>query len=141
MRGGSDGKESACCAGGLGSLSWLGRSPGEGNGYPLQYSCLENPTDRGAWPPMQASPCGRKESDLAERLTLFQCNRENHWFEGLASGQKSQTSQVSTYSSSGGNTFLLLMRMKWHFLYSLLSISLLALVYLQVEQQNCEVWG
>ena len=66
MRGGSDGKESACYAGGLGSIPWLGRSPGEGNGNPLQYSCLENPTDGGAWPPMWASPCGRKESDLAE---------------------------------------------------------------------------
>ena len=47
--GGSDGKESACNAGDLGSISGLGRSPGEGNSSPLQYSCLENPTDRGAW--------------------------------------------------------------------------------------------
>ena len=36
-------------AGDLGSISVSGRSPGEGNGYPLQYSCLENPKDRGAW--------------------------------------------------------------------------------------------
>ena len=47
--GGSDGKESACSAGDLGSIPGLGRSPGEGNGNPLQYSCLENPMDRGAW--------------------------------------------------------------------------------------------
>ena len=47
--GGSDGKESACNAGDLGSIPGLGRSPGEGNGNPLQYSCLENPMDRGAW--------------------------------------------------------------------------------------------
>ena len=47
--GGSDGKESACNARDLGSLPRLGRSPGEGNGNPLQYSCLENPMDRGAW--------------------------------------------------------------------------------------------
>ena len=47
--GGSDGKESACNAGDPGSIPGLGRSPGEGNGNPLQYSCLENPTDRGAW--------------------------------------------------------------------------------------------
>ena len=46
--GGSDGKESACNVGDLGSIPGLGRSPGEGNGNPLQYSCLENPTDRGA---------------------------------------------------------------------------------------------
>ena len=48
--GGSDGKESACSAGDLGLIPRLGRSPGEGNGYPLQYSGLENPMDRGAWP-------------------------------------------------------------------------------------------
>ena len=42
-------KESACNAGDPGSIPGSGRSPGEGNGYPLQYSCLENPMDRGAW--------------------------------------------------------------------------------------------
>ena len=47
--GGSDGKESACSAGDQGSIPGSGRSPGEGNGNPLQYSCLENPMDRGAW--------------------------------------------------------------------------------------------
>ena len=47
--GGSDGKESACSAGDGGSVPGSGRSPGEGNGNPLQYSCLGNPTDRGAW--------------------------------------------------------------------------------------------
>ena len=45
----SDGKESAYNAGDLGSIPGLGRSPGEGNGIPLQYSCLENPMDGGAW--------------------------------------------------------------------------------------------
>ena len=45
----SDGKESACNAGDLGSILGSGRSPGEGNGYPLQYSCLENSMDGGAW--------------------------------------------------------------------------------------------
>ena len=43
------GKESGCNAGDLGSIPGSGRSPGEGNGNPLQCSCLENPTDRGAW--------------------------------------------------------------------------------------------
>ena len=47
--GGSDSKASACNAGELGSVPGWGRSPGEGNGDPLQYSCLENPMDRGAW--------------------------------------------------------------------------------------------
>ena len=47
--GSSDGKESACSAVDWGSIPGLGGSPGEGNGYPLQYSCPENPMDRGAW--------------------------------------------------------------------------------------------
>ena len=47
--GGSNGKKCACNAGGLGSIPGLGRSPGEGNRNPLQYSCLENPMDRRAW--------------------------------------------------------------------------------------------
>ena len=46
---GSVDKESACNAGDLGSISGWGRSPGEGNCYPLQYSCLESPMDRGVW--------------------------------------------------------------------------------------------
>ena len=47
--GGSEVKASACNAGDSGSIPELGRSPGEGNGNPLQYSCLENPLDGGAW--------------------------------------------------------------------------------------------
>ena len=47
--GGSDSKASAYNAGDLGSIPGSGRSSGEGNGNPLQYSCLENPMDRGAW--------------------------------------------------------------------------------------------
>ena len=43
--GGSDGKASACSVGDLGSIPGMGRSPGEGNGNPLQYSCLENSVD------------------------------------------------------------------------------------------------
>ena len=46
---GSDGKASAYNAGDLGSIPGSGRSPGEGNGNPLQYSCLENPMDKEAW--------------------------------------------------------------------------------------------
>ena len=46
---GSDSKESACSAGDPGSIPGLGRSPGEGNGNPLQYSCLGNSMDRGTW--------------------------------------------------------------------------------------------
>ena len=47
--GGSDGKVSACNAGDPGLILGSGRSPGEGNGNPLQYPCLENPMDGGAW--------------------------------------------------------------------------------------------
>ena len=47
--GGSEGKESACNVGDPGSIPGSGRSPGEGSGNPLQYSCLENPMHRGAW--------------------------------------------------------------------------------------------
>ena len=47
--GGSEVKASASKAGNPGLIPGLGRSPGEGNGNPLQYSCLENPMDRGAW--------------------------------------------------------------------------------------------
>ena len=55
---GSDSKESACNAGDLGSIPGLGKSPGEGNGNPLQYCYLENAMDRGAW---QATVQGSKK--------------------------------------------------------------------------------
>ena len=68
--GGSDGKESACNGGDLGLIPRWGRSPGEGNGYPLQYSCWENSVDRG-W--------GREESDMTEQLTVSECVRMEMW--------------------------------------------------------------
>ena len=49
LPGGSDGKASACNVGDLCSIPGSGRSPGEANGNPLQYSCLENPMEEGAW--------------------------------------------------------------------------------------------
>ena len=61
-----DGKESACNAGGPGSIPGLGRSPGEGNDNPLQYFCLENSMDRWA---CQATIHRARESDMTERLT------------------------------------------------------------------------
>ena len=51
-------------AGDMGSIPGSVRSPGGGNGNPLQYSCLENPKDRGAW--RATGPWGRKESDMTE---------------------------------------------------------------------------
>ena len=60
----SDGKESACNMGDSGLILWLGRSPGEGNGNPLQYSCLENPTGQRSL--VGYSPWGCIESDTTE---------------------------------------------------------------------------
>ena len=59
---GSAGKESTCNVGDLGSIPGLGRSPGEGKGYPLQYSGLKNSMDYSSW--------GHKESDRTEQLSL-----------------------------------------------------------------------
>ena len=67
--GGSEVKGSACIAGDLGSIPGLGRSPGEGNGKPLQYSCLENPMDGEAW--WATVHGGRKESDTTELYVLL----------------------------------------------------------------------
>ena len=66
--GGSDGKDSACNAGDLGSIPGSGRSPGEGKSNPLQYSCLENP--HGQRNRAGYSPWGRKELDMTELVTL-----------------------------------------------------------------------
>ena len=63
--GDSDGKESACNTGDLGLISGSGRFPGKGNGYPFQYSCLENSTDRGAWRVFCT------ELGMTEQLTFF----------------------------------------------------------------------
>ena len=63
--GGSDGKVSVYNVGGPGSIPRLGRTPGEGNGNPLQYYCLENPRTE---EPGSYSPRGRKEPDTTERL-------------------------------------------------------------------------
>ena len=64
--GGSDGEESVCNAGDPGLIPGSGRSPGEGNGNPLQYSCLENP--QGQRNLMGYSPWDHKEVDTTERL-------------------------------------------------------------------------
>ena len=68
--GGSEGKESACNAGDVGSILGLGRSPGGGHGNPLQYSCLENP--HGQRRLAGYSPWGHKESDTTEQLSTAQ---------------------------------------------------------------------
>ena len=71
--GGSDGKESACSTGNPGSIPGSGRSPGGGHGNSLQYSCLENRRDRGAW---WAIAPGVTESDMAEVTEHTHTHRE-----------------------------------------------------------------
>ena len=76
---GSDGKESACNAGDLGSIPGAGRSPGERNGYSLQCSCLENPMDRGTW---WATVHGvAKSQTWLKRLSMHTCisSHEKTW--------------------------------------------------------------
>ena len=72
--GGSEAKASACNAGDLGSTPGWGRSPGEGNVNPLQYSCLENPMDGGAW---WATVHGvtKSQTQLSDFTFTFQCRR------------------------------------------------------------------
>ena len=76
--GGSDGKEAACKAEDWGSIPWLGRSPGNGNGNPLQHSCLENSMDRGAW---WAAIYGVTKSQawLSDTFTLISISFYTHW--------------------------------------------------------------
>ena len=71
--GGSDSKESACNSGDLGSIPGSGRFPEEGNGNPLQYFCLKNPMDRGAW--RGYSQQCRKELDMTKWLHFLSYTR------------------------------------------------------------------
>ena len=73
--GGSDGKASAYNAGDPGLIPGSGRSSGEGNGNPLQYSYLENPMDGGAW---RFTVLGGTESDMTEQLILHYSKYENN---------------------------------------------------------------
>ena len=68
------GKDSACDAGDTSLIPGLGRFPGEGNGYPLQYSCLETPMDRGAW---RAAVHGvtKSQTRLSTHTHTPKCNR------------------------------------------------------------------
>ena len=73
---GSDGQESACNTGDLGLIPGLGRSPGEGHGNPLQYSCLENP--HGLQPVRLLCPWGHKELDLTDRLSTAHSTKRSN---------------------------------------------------------------
>ena len=116
--GGSDGEEFTCNAGHLGSIHRLGRSPGEGNSYPLQYSGLENSMDRGAW---QATIHGVAKSRTCvsdfhfhfQHQSLSSCDREEmntrfhlfpkwfrHAFSFLLSIYLSIYLSISTYADT-----------------------------------------
>ena len=86
---GSVGKESACNAGDLGLIPGLGRSPGEGESYPLQDSGLENSMDSVSWTILY-SPWSRKESDTTERLSLSRSL-------SLCRGRKERTSRLKEW--------------------------------------------
>ena len=70
---GSDGKESTCSAEDLGLIPRLGKSPGEGNGYPPQYSCLENSMDRGAWRAIVPGVAKSRERSLSVSKRTSPC--------------------------------------------------------------------
>ena len=71
----SDGRESACNAGDLSSIPGLGRSAGGGHGNPLQYSCLENPMDRGIWQAMVHRVA--KSWTLQKQLSMHACHLQH----------------------------------------------------------------
>ena len=93
---GSDGKESTCNAEDPGSISGLRSSPGERNGNPLQYSCLENPMDRGAW---WATVHAVAELDRTEPLTLNFLKERIFAFTTWLTGARGLTFSLSWHST------------------------------------------
>ena len=98
--GGSDSKQSACNVGDPGSIPGSGRSPGEGNGNPLQYSCLENPMEGGAW---QATVHGvaKSRTGLSDlRTTRTTGNYRGSWL--AQTGKNLPAVQETQVQSRGG---------------------------------------
>ena len=95
--------------GDLGSIPGLGRSPGEGNGNPLQYSCLENPMDRGL---VGYSPRGYNESDTTERLHFTGPLRKDLPIAGsegeIQSIQRGGLSTMPVYLKNSINIFFII---------------------------------
>ena len=100
MTHGSGGKESTCNAGDLGSISGSRRSPGEGSGYPLQYSCLENSMDRRAW--WAYSPWGHSQTQLRDfHFYFFSLLLSKEDFPGGSHGKDSACDAGDLGSISG----------------------------------------
>ena len=102
----SDGKESACSVEDLGSIPGLRRSPGEGNGNPLQYSCLGNPMDRGVWIAHGVTKSQTRQSDWHFHfpdLNSITCGRSD-----FGRGRGSPVSTIGTMSHIPGHVFPLL---------------------------------
>ena len=96
LMGGSEGKESAYNAGDLGSIPGLGRSAGEGNGTPLQCSCLENSMDEGAWfQSTDYGPWSRKESDTTEQLHFHFMAESEEELKSLLMKVKEESKKVT----------------------------------------------
>ena len=131
----SDGKASNCNAGDPGSIPGSGRSPGEGNGNPLQYSCLENPMDRWAWQAVQSMGSQRIRHDWATKThtyththiyihcktTIPQLKTKRTYLQIQAHSRVPGT-EISTYEfcrgGVGGVTFQPLILGRWHHLYT-----------------------
>ena len=113
LENGSGSKVSACNAGDLGSIPGLGRSPGEGNSNPFQYSCLENPMDGGAW---YATDHGITELDTTEQLHFLSFFLSfNPWiFLPNCSSKDQQNSLSSHYWSTKKKKKMLLHSLKIH---------------------------
>ena len=100
--GGSDGKASACNAGDPGSIPGLGRSPGEGNGNPLQYSCLENSMDGRAWE-AKVHGVAKSWTRLSDFTFTFRCYDTNEFIYRTQTGNRLQKqTRLPTGKHGGG---------------------------------------
>ena len=113
--GGSDGKESTCSVGDPGLTPGSGKCPGEGNGYPLQYSCLENPRDGGTWKATVhgVSKSQTRLSDFTFTFTqlslwpeirnpcMYKLSSQFLWLPGNIAMEAKHTYQPSLFTISG----------------------------------------